>query len=302
MGFNKMIINRTARSTLTPIEMFHGDTIKFTLSDSIARIELLNTGAEVMETSLKKIGQEEPYGKTTYRFWGDFIINGKETRLLREVGTQKSFYEPWVFNGLRLWFDAVDAIFEFMQETHGPCRLNPSFAHRLPPRKQARLVLQDVNSRICPEKLHPWCPLPEEGIKIENCYQGEDCWMGAFDGASAHGGLDLNHPKGTPLHTPFDLDNQFLARSVIDGAVNNSWRGFRRWDSGSDWVILSAHMSKLLIPEYTPLKKGTHYAEAAGIWVGTHEHSHFTFVVNDLGDTYHLDPWILFWQMYLDQI
>jgi len=203
-----MRILRKAKDTLTPVEMFHGDTIEFGLLDgSVAKLELRDTGAEIMETTLKEVGTEEAGAMATYRFWGDFVINGTEKRLEREVGTQKSFYEPWVIDGVQIWFDAVDAIFEFMRETHGPCRPNKVCSQRHPEHKQARLALQDATVSICPEKLHPWCPLPEGGLKIEQCYRGEDCWMGAYHGASAHGGLDINHPPGTPLWAPLDLDS-----------------------------------------------------------------------------------------------
>ncbi len=297
-----MMIRRTAKDTLTPVEMFHGDTLIFTrLDGAVIPITLKETGAEIMHTTLPEPGIETHGAKTTYRFWGDFEIDGQALRLEREVGTQRSFYEPWVYGGVRIWFDAVDAIFDFMRETHGPCRLTPTASHHYPERKQARLAVQDAGARICPEPLHPWCPLPAEGLKIEHCYRGEDCWMGAYDGASAHGGLDINHPKGTPLHAPIDFDTQFLIRTVKDGYFNNSWRGIRRWANGSEWTLLSAHMTEVIVPEHTPLQRGTHYAVGAGVRVGAAEHSHFTFSLHDLGDHYVLDPWILFWQMYRDR-
>lgn len=297
-----MIIRRTAKDTLTPVEAFHGDTIVFTrLDGSTTEIELLRTGAEVVRTTLKHILVEEPGAFTIYRFWADVKINGTETRLEREVGTQKSFYEPWEIDGVRIWLDVVNDIFTFVRETHGPCRTRKACARKLPEYRHARFALQDATARICPESLHPWCPLPEGGLRIEECFRGEDCWLGAFDGGSAHGGLDINHPKGTPLYAPIDFDTHFFIRHVKDGARNNSWRGFRRWANGSEWILLSAHMTELTVPEHTPLKAGTHYAVGAGVLCELVEHSHFTFTINELGDRYVLDPWILFWQMYRDK-
>jgi len=60
-------------------------------------------------------------------------------------------------------------------------------------------------------------------------------------------------------------------------------------------------MTELTVPEHTPLKAGTHYAVGAGVLCELVEHSHFTFTINELGDRYVLDPWILFWQMYRDR-
>jgi hypothetical protein len=125
--------------------------------------------------------------------------------------------------------------------------------------------------------------------------------MGAYDGASAHGGLDINHPKGTPHWAPIDLDDQFMVATVSRGWLNNSWRGIRRWPDGTEWVLQTAHTTELLVPEHTPVKRGTHYAVGAGVRVGVVEHSHFSFAVFDEGELIRLDPWILFWQMYRDE-
>jgi hypothetical protein len=126
--------------------------------------------------------------------------------------------------------------------------------------------------------------------------------MGAYDGASAHGGLDINHPPGTPLWAPIDLDDQFYFQSVATGARNNRWRGFRHWDNGSTWVFHAAHMTSLTVPEHTPLKRGRQFANGAGVHSGVVDHSHFIFIVQEHGEKYLLDPWILFWQMYQDKV
>jgi hypothetical protein len=297
-----MIIRREAKDTLTAVEIIHGDTLDLRLlNGTVVEIELLATGAEIIDTTLKTPGVEEPGGMTTYRFWGEFLIDGREKRLEREVGTPRSFYDPWDIAGVRIWLDAVDAIFDFMRETHGPCRLQENCSHHLSPRRHARLALQDASARICPETVHSWCPLPLGGLKIEDCYRGEDCWMGAYDGASAHGGLDINHPKGTPLCAPINVDDQFLYNSTEMRHNNNRWRGIRRWPNGSQWVLTSCHMTRLTVPEHQPLECGQQYAEGAGVGVGAFEHSHFAFAVFDHGELIRLDPWILFWQMYQDQ-
>lgn len=296
-----MIHARQARETLTAVEMLHGDTLKFGLRDgSEIPIELLDTGAEIIETNLPLPLVEDRKGRTTYRFWADLRVDGHALRYEREVGTDKSFYEPLTVSGVSIWLDAVDGIFDFMLETHGPCRLNPTCKSKPPYYFQARLAVQDAALRICPEPVHPWCPLPEGGLRIKMCYTGEDCWMGAYFGASAHGGLDINHAKGTLLYAPIDLDDQFLVNAVANGWNNNRWHGIRHWPDHSMWVLRSAHMVRQLVPERTPVRAGTAYAEGAGVWVGQAEHSHFAFSVLDHGSFIRLDPWILFWQMYQD--
>lgn len=285
-------MKRRAKDTLTAIEMNHGEVEEFELlSGDVARIELVATSARVLRTSLKHLKIEENAARTDYTFQCVLRINGHEHLLEREVSTQRSFYEPWEIDGVRIWFDAVRDIFEFLVETHGECC----------PRKHARFGIQDASLRICPEHIHPWCPLPAGGLKIQHCYRGEDCWLGAYNGASAHGGLDINHPRGTPLWAPLDMDDHFYFNSLRMGHNNNRWRGIRRWPNGAEWILQAHHMTELLVKEREPIKQGRQFAWGAGVLSGTVDHSHFVFKVHDYGETILLDPWILFWQMYRDQ-
>lgn len=291
---NRMRYTREARETLTAIEMDCGDVLEFKLRDGSRRvIEVLQTEARILFTTLApdERGCEIRGARTFYEFSCRLRIEGKEHILRREVPTQRSFYEPWVIDGIRIWLDAVDRIFEFLIETHGPCR----------PKKAVRLALQDANCRICPEKLHPWCPLPGGGLDITDCYCGEDCWLGPYFGASAHGGLDINHPPGTPIWAPIAMDDHYYFNSLKKGDENNRWRGHRFWPDGSEWRLQCHHMTRLTVPEHTPLLAGAQYAAGAGVHSGYHHHSHFAFMVVQENDAIWLDPWILFWQMYRDQ-
>jgi hypothetical protein len=268
----------------------------------VREIVLEETGAQVISTTLKRLLVEENAAKTLYRFWAKIKVNGESHTLEREIPSRKSFYEPWLIAGMRVWLDAVDDIFAFLTETHAPCRTTPSAkaTAKGPPFKEARFAVQDATLRICPEQLHYWCPLPERGLTIDQCYRGEDCWLGPYNGSSAHGGLDINHEPGTPLWAPIDLDNQFYFNSLEMGHNNNRWRGIRRWDNGAEWILQAHHMTELTVPERQPLKRGQQFAKGAGVLSGAAHHSHFVFKVHDDGQTILLDPWILFWQMGLD--
>jgi hypothetical protein len=288
-----MEYDRKARDTLTPFELDNGDTLRFTLANGSERcIELLDSGAEVFRTTLKQRGVEEVAGRTDYRFWCDLNVDGERHRLEREISTQNSFYEPWEIRGMTIWFDAVRAIGAFCSESHGE-------GHPLP-KRDARFAVQDASLRICPEVLHPWCPLPEGGLRIEQCYRGEDCYFGAYHGVAIHYGLDINHPRGTPLWAPIDFDDQYYFGSLVTGANNNRWVGIRGWDNGMVWKLQAHHMTRLTVPEHTPLKRGQQFADGAGVLSGVVDHSHFVFRVVDEGEEFILDPWILFRQMYLD--
>ncbi|MBN1673533.1 MAG: hypothetical protein JXR37_20980 [Kiritimatiellae bacterium] len=296
-----MKIRKLAKDTLTAVEMEHGQTLEFTLLDGSAReIVLESTHARIVSTTLSVPKKEEDGAMTVYRFGCRLNVDGEPFELEREVPTQRSFYEPWLIHGMHVWLDAVDAIFEFLLETHGHCRPSANHSKRSPPRKHARFALQDATARICPVALHPWCPLPEGGLRIEQCYRGEDCWLGPYNGASAHGGLDINHPKGTPLWAPIAIHDQFYFNSLAMGHNNNRWRGIHRWPNGAEWILQAHHMTRLTVPEHKPLAKGQQYADGAGVLSGAVDHSHFMFKIHDEGETILLDPWILFWQMYHD--
>ncbi|MCK4625669.1 MAG: hypothetical protein KAV00_10190 [Phycisphaerae bacterium] len=291
-----MIIEKAARETLTAVELDIGDELVFILTDGSKRsIVLEKTWAEVHETTLKQVGVAEFGGRTVCRFHCQLRIEGQQIQLSRWVGNQRSFYRPWELFGMRIWFDAATDLFDFLVETHGDCK----------PRKQARFALQDAQRRICPVLLHAWCPLPEHRLRIEDCYDGGDCWMGPYFGAEAHGGLDINHPAGTPIWSPIDIDDHHMFNSLDAGDNNNRWRGRHRWPDGSVWTIQVSHLIRLLVPEGQPFPAGTHYAEGAGMHIGSYEHSHFVFKVRepetDEGEDILLDPWILFRQIYEDR-
>ncbi len=291
-----MIIEKTARPTLTAIELDTDDELHFTLLDgTVRRIRLLETRAGVWTSNLDQLPKPGGLAKVVLRMSFQFEIDGHRVEVNRWVGNQDSFYPPWELFGMRLWFDACIELFDHLKENHGACR----------PRKRARIAVQDASLRICPVLLHPWCPLPEGGLRIEDCYQGSDCWMGPYFGVDAHGGLDINHPAGTPLWTPFAMDDHGYFTSVAAGDNNNRWRGVKRWPDGSSWIIQTHHLVRLRVPEGGPLEAGTHLGDGAGVRSGTHEHSHFVFAIVEPGageqDKVLLDPWILFWQMYRDR-
>lgn len=291
-----MILHRTARPTLTAVEMNHGDVLHFKLADGTLRtIELVRTSASVYSSNLGSGIEPGPHAKVVLRMNCILKVDGFHVNINRWVGSQESFYEPWSLMGLHLWFDAASALFDHLTENHGTCK----------PRAHARLAIQDASLPIVPVLLHPWCPLPAGGLRIEQCYQGSDCWMGPYYGVDAHGGLDINHPAGTPIWTPFAIDRHEMFATLEGGENNNRWRGFKQWPDGSTWVIQVHHIIRLLVPESEPIEAGTHMADGAGVLSGSHEHSHFTFGIIEPGQTYddviRLDPWILFRQMELDR-
>lgn len=291
-----MIVEKTARTTLTAVELDIGDELHFTLASGVVRrIKINHASAGIYSSNLDTLAKPGPLAKVVLQMNCKLEIDDTPVTLVRTVGSQASFYEPWELFGMRIWFDGCQKLFEHLTEDHGACK----------PRKQVRLAVQDATLRICPVLLHPWCPLPDGGLRIDDCYQGSDCWLGPYFGTDAHGGLDINHPSGTPLWTPIAVDEQAYFESLATGANNNRWRGTKRWADGSSWVIQAHHIIRLLHPENTPLDAGLHYAETAGVYIGSHEHTHFAFSVIEPGGTFEdrilLDPWILFWQMYRDR-
>jgi len=281
-------VRRTARGTLTPVELDIGDTLAFRLLNGReVRMTMLSASAAPLITNLGP-GRNPIQGRTIYGFTATVLIDGHSLVLERYVGSQEGFAEPWVVNGMRVWLDAVDDIFSFLTENHGACR----------PSRGARFAVQDAGLGICPEPVHLWYPNPENRLDVAKCYGGDDPWMGAYAGVDAHGGLDLDMPEGTPLYSPVGVDDQWLAHSVARGDGNNRWEGARRWPDGSRWTLRVSHVSRLAVPEHEPVKGGTMIGLGAGMAVGYHEHSHFVFETHDDGMTVPLDPWLLFHEAF----
>jgi hypothetical protein len=269
------MVHRKAKETLTAIELGCGETQEFELLNGQVRtLTLEDTSAAILLTNIDRYGEQHTLGRTMYHFCCRVCIDGHPMTLERYVCSQETFYEPYVVNGMRIWFDAVLDIFDLFKETHGACR----------PSRQARFALQDVSLPICPQEVRSWCPDEENLIDIGRCYNGDDPWMGPYLGFDAHGGMDINHPQGTPLWAPIDFDDHFYFNSLEMGHNNNRWRALRTWPDGSTWTLQTHHMLRLLVPEHTSLAAGTHFAEGAGVLVGSHDHSHFVFKVQEPAD------------------
>lgn len=295
-----MTIERKARSTITAVELDPGDSLSFMLADGTERrIEVVDTKVVLHSTTLPNDQQRpltpERGARSIVRMHCTFRIDGDLVELVRWVGNDRSFYDPWAIAGIHLWLDTVDGLFSILTETHGACR----------PRKTVRLAVQDERLRICPPLLHAWTVLPERRLRIDDAYDGTNCWLGPYFGAEAHGGLDINHQAGSPIWAPFNLDTQGFFNHVSRGDTNNRWRGTRRWEDGSTWVIQVHHLIRVLPPYGAAVEAGTLLGTGGGVAVGSHEHSHFTFGVVEPGETMEdmirLDPWILFREIYRDR-
>jgi hypothetical protein len=278
------VVERVAKDTITPVTLNYGDELRFRLRNGQVRsLKLIATGAK---------------SGLPFTFWADLQVDGENRRIERVIPAQESFYEPLETHGLRIWLDAVSDIFDddggWMKEKD----IAGAIACR--PQRKARLAVNDVGDRICPETLVWWYPEKKDHIDVRQCYNGEDVWMGPFGGNQAHGGLDINMTSGTTLFAPIRFDDQYLYDSLAAGDNNNRWRGFRTWKNGSVWWLQSHHLNTLLVDEHKPLERGTKYALTAGVLPGSHQHTHFVFRVFEEGESYFLDPWILFWQTFRD--
>lgn len=288
-------IIRKAKNTLTPIEMNVDDTLKFILHNGLIRTMILEeTAANVIITNLGTLQTDQPGGATLYNFTCKVSLDGHPMTMERYVGSQESFYEPYVINGMRIWFDGVSKMADVVKDEHG------GVISESKPSKDARFAINDMLDNICPIDLYPICPNKGNRINIEDCYNGGDCWMGAYNGFEAHGGLDINQHAGTPNYTPFPIDDHYLFNSLSNGDNNNRWKGIHKWDNGDIWVIQNHHLTNLLSSEHKPIPAGIQYAEAAGVHNGTNEHAHYVFRIKSIGEEKEilLDPWIIFWQVF----
>ena len=311
------VIELQAKDTITALEMNHGDTCRFALRNGQTRtLVLLDTSAAIVE-------RVEP-GGIVYRFDCRIQVDGQPLTMRRYACSQECFYEPYVVNGMRIWPDIVKDVFDLI-----PVRYPKKGNLQCVPRKDARFAIHDATLRICPEETRPWLDERQNYVDVSRCYNGDDCYLGPYLGQACHVGMDINHPKGSLLFAPIAFDTQAYFNSLKAGHNNNRWRGIRRWPNGDVWALQTHHLIKLLVPENTPLSVGTEYATTAGVHVGSHEHTHFEFKVGrpreaspesvessiafpiDFDDqselaqerpeVLHLDPWIVFWQIFEDR-
>ena len=286
------VVDRVAKDTITPISLNYRDELRFRLRNGeMRKLTLLRTSAAVLRHDARG-------GVAQYGFTAELQIDGVKHVIQRVVPAQESFYEPLIVGGMRIWLDSVSDIFSddggFMEEK------DISIGISCRPKRKARLVVNDVTDRICPPQLTWWYPESKDHIDIAECYQGEDVWMGPYLGRLAHGGLDINMPSGTPLFAPLRFDDHYLFDALNRGDKNNRWRGVRKWDNGAIWWLQAHHLNRMLTPLDGTLKQGTKYAETAGVAIGNREHTHFVFRVIEEGESYWIDPWILFWQTFQD--
>ncbi len=271
-----------AKDTLTVVRMNHGDVLRFRLNNGEMRTFVLeDSSAHIVERVT---------GGIVYCFECRLQADGQPMTLRRYVCSQETFYEPWVVNGVRIWFSSSASIFKLV-----PIRY-PEDHDKLD--AHAVLALQDATLPICPEPMQPWFPIERHFIDVGACYNGDDPWLGPYLGQACHVGLDINMPKGTPLYAPLSFDDHWIF------SADHRWRGVRRWPNGDLWGLQSHHVDRMLVQERGHLKAATHYAEAAGKGIGSHQHSHFEFRLGEgvlnrgqLGGI-EVDPWILFWQIF----
>jgi len=299
-----MILERRAKPTLTPCHLDYGDTLSFRLANGQPwDMTLLDTRGEILSHCPHGGATQDPNHEQgdigSYGFSAEVEINGARHTLHRQIGTQASFYEPWIIDGVQIWVDAAACVFQraggfiFEKDWRN--------GYVCQPPKAARFAVQEVGRSICPEPVHCWHPNTTGQLDIAQCYNGEDCWMGPYNGAAAHCGLDINMPAGTQLTAPIRFDDHYLFNSSEGGYPNNRWRGVRRWADGAEWHLQCHHQLDMLVDQRTTLPAGAAYATGAGTAVGLHDHSHFMFRVIEQGGEYWLDPWILFWQAFQDR-
>src|SRR5687767_13963226 len=154
------------KDTLTVVRMNHGDQLRFTLRNGEVRtFELRGTSARLVERVESGL---------VYSFDCQLLANGQPLTLRRFVCSQETFYEPWIVNGVRIWYSSSAAIFKLVPirypEDHDPMAAD------------AVLCIQDATLPICPQPMKPWFPIKERFIDVGTCYNGDDPWLGPYLG------------------------------------------------------------------------------------------------------------------------
>ena len=297
-------IFRTSKETITPVELSHGESIVYERKDGEKIcLQLIFTSANILYTNRNKIPSDESgndrgnmyRARLLYEYSCKIAVNGIQMNMQRYVGSQESFFEPYVINGVRIWFIGVSDIFE---ENGGFLNTVRSANGQL--HKDARFVFQDMEERICPKDIYPWFVddqpknvnfiYKENFIDIGRCFNGADCFMGAYLAGESHGALDINMKQNSIMYAPFKLDTQKGIRA----------EGVKKWPDGSEWRINTGHIIQKLVPDNAPVKGGEAYGIGARRACWWHPHAHFGFQIFEQDVLYEIDPWIIFWQLFED--
>lgn len=188
--------------------------------------------ARIVSTDLEDITESRKGARTVYEISCVLAVDGVEHEVVRRIPADESFYEPWNTEGLSIWFDAVSCAFVedggFLKEK------DTNIGITCQPGKDVRLAVQSEDRDICPEPLHPWCPLPEGGLKIEYCYQGEACpeWAGqivrenlAAQGNTLTGPEVVSAMAETLVSAGGELSDRLLAALSAGQEAGGDWRG-----------------------------------------------------------------------------
>lgn len=302
-GFEEVCLVPTAPRTLelsahdglTVCELDVGDTLLFRMKDGrIRRIVLTGASSEALERA-------DGFHVTKYSFTQTYLVDGVE-RTLTCVVPSDDFVNarPFAFDGLELY---PDAVLDSYHDAGGfLCENGYRYiAATCRPMRRVRLVVQDASCRLVPERTQPCFVGANRPLKVENCYDGRNCWAGPTcdDPANAgetHCGLDVNMPASTSVCAPIAFDEQHYLSRTTRGDKNNRWRAVRRWSADEFWWYQIHHIDHVLKDEDGPISAGERFALSGGQWCGSFTHSHFNLrVFSRTGTMDGLPVWEAHW-------
>jgi PKD repeat protein len=326
-------INLTSRETITPVELSHRESVRYTRNDGeVLTIELVSTSAGILFTNRDKITDDEPIARRPgfqdnflrarllYEITADIMINGIPMTMRKYVGSQESLYEPYVINGVRIWLDAVSDLFMEDGGFLNTARIGDGRGNLIVhdnqvegfmfseddvtgdgrPNKKARLVFHDMTSRICPGELQAWF---KDGDERDDNFIYKENFIDigrTFSGDDVYLGAYLGGESHGALDVNMAMNSTMYAPFDLDTQEGIRAKGIKTWPDGSVWAVNTGHIIEKYVPDNTPVKAGTPYGKGArrGCW--KHPHAHFGFEILQSGIRYDIDPWIIFWQHFED--
>ena len=103
---------RVRKATMTPVELAHGETLVYESGDGeTLELKLTGTAARILYTNRERILRDESgndrgnmyRARLLYTYTINLEVNGIPMTMRRYVGSQESFFEPYVINGVRIW-------------------------------------------------------------------------------------------------------------------------------------------------------------------------------------------------------
>jgi len=95
-----------AKETLAAVELDKGDTLFYTTKNGYKHfLTVKEVSIEVVFSTLDDLEEKKRGAGVIYSMSCKVNIDGQEMTMKKYIPVQQSYYEPYIVNGMRIWYD-----------------------------------------------------------------------------------------------------------------------------------------------------------------------------------------------------